>query len=186
MYRLALVKAAFWSERRLTSADIDPETLPLVEKNAQQVLDDKKRAKEKVKGSSRNSNSDGSSSSSISGGGSSNSSKIEATSFVKSRLKRDNQPLVIREHVKLETSSFRYDERPIDSSCQCYTCKTFSRSYLHHLIKADELLYLSLLTIHNVHFMNRMMLDIRSGIKEGRLDEVEDEYIHPSLKVRLD
>ena len=68
---------------------------------------------------------------------------------------------VIREHINVTKAPFRNDPRPIDSNCQCYTCKTFSRAYLHHLFKAKELLGGTLVTIHNVHYMNNLMRDIR-------------------------
>lgn len=67
----------------------------------------------------------------------------------------------VREHVNVMKSSMRDDHRPIDATCECYTCRHYTRSYLHHLYKAKESLGGILVTIHNVHFMNRMMKDIR-------------------------
>jgi hypothetical protein len=67
----------------------------------------------------------------------------------------------VREHVNVMKSSMRDDHRPIDSTCGCYTCRHHTRAYLHHLYKAKEALGGILVTIHNVHFMNRMMKDIR-------------------------
>ncbi|MBP7190026.1 MAG: tRNA-guanine transglycosylase, partial [Rickettsiaceae bacterium] len=61
-------------------------------------------------------------------------------------------------------------------SCNCKCCKTFSRSYLHHLFKAKELLGMQALTIHNVTFMNKLLSDIRFAITSGTLDELEKEY----------
>ena len=63
----------------------------------------------------------------------------------------------IREHISVVKSPMRHDPRPIDSTCRCYTCTNFSRAYLHHLYKADEQLGGTLVTIHNIHFMNRLM-----------------------------
>lgn len=77
------------------------------------------------------------------------------------------------EHVNLRNSRFREDKEPIDKDCPCVTCSTFSRGYLHHLLKAGELLALQALTLHNVTFMNRLLADIRKGIEEDRLEEVE-------------
>jgi queuine tRNA-ribosyltransferase len=88
----------------------------------------------------------------------------------------------IRPHISLPKSPFTEDPRPIDANCQCYTCKNFSRSYLHHLFKTDEILGPMLVTTHNIHFMNAMMKDIRHGIETDTLDEVEKVYVHPSLK----
>lgn len=101
-----------------------------------------------------------------------------------------------REFITLTRSTMREDERPIDETCGCYTCtgrhqsidastasaaalpqgRHYSRSYLHHLFKTDNSLAGTLVTIHNVHFMNRMMSDIRAGIREGRLEEVAEAY----------
>jgi queuine tRNA-ribosyltransferase len=70
-----------------------------------------------------------------------------------------------KEHVNLSNARFRLDTNPIDAACDCYTCRHFSRGYIHHLIKARELLAMQLLTIHNVRFMNRLMERIRSDIR---------------------
>lgn len=87
----------------------------------------------------------------------------------------------IREHTNVCKSRCRHDPRPLDPTCKCYTCTNFSRAYLHHLFKAGEQLAGTLLTIHNVHFMNRLMRDIRVGIKDDTLDEVERYYVHAEL-----
>lgn len=87
-----------------------------------------------------------------------------------------------REHINVSKGRFRLDPRPIDASCGCYCCRGFSRSYLHHLFKTRESLGGMLVTMHNVHFMNKLMEDIRSGIAEDTLDEVEAKYVHPVLR----
>ena len=71
------------------------------------------------------------------------------------------QKQIVREHINVSKSKMRNDPRPIDSTCGCYTCSKFSRSYLHHLFKAKESLGGMLVTIHNIHFMNRLMREIR-------------------------
>jgi queuine tRNA-ribosyltransferase len=82
-----------------------------------------------------------------------------------------------REHINLRNTRFRNDPKPIDSSCVCQTCQTYSRSYIHHLLKAGELLALQALTIHNVHFMNRLLTSIRQAIAEDRLDEEKKRWV---------
>lgn len=82
-----------------------------------------------------------------------------------------------KEHISLHNSRFREDPRPIDESCSCLTCKTFSRSYLHHLFKAHELLSMQALTIHNVTFMNQLMSDIRFSLLNNKLDECEKRWV---------
>jgi len=75
------------------------------------------------------------------------------------------------EHLNLRNRACREDPNPIEPDCPCTTCQTYSRSYLHHLLKAQELLALTLLTIHNVTFMNRLLAAIRLAIAKGRLKE---------------
>ena len=87
-----------------------------------------------------------------------------------------------REHVDVTRAVMKEDSRPIDEDCECYTCRNFSRAYLHHLFRAKESLGGTLVTIHNIHFMNRLMQDIREGVKQDRLDAVEKEYVHENLK----
>lgn len=70
-----------------------------------------------------------------------------------------------RDYVNLKNARFRDDDGPLDPECQCYTCRNFSRSYLHHLIKAGEITATQYLAIHNVAFMNRLMADVRAAIR---------------------
>ncbi len=70
-----------------------------------------------------------------------------------------------RDYVNLKNARFRDDDNPLDPECQCYTCQTLSRSYLHHLVKAGEMTAIQYLAIHNVAFMNRLMTDVRAAIR---------------------
>jgi queuine tRNA-ribosyltransferase len=87
----------------------------------------------------------------------------------------------VREHINVSKARFRWDPRPIDPDCHCYCCSNFSRSYLHHLFKARESLGGTLVSMHNVRFMNTLMADIREGILSDSLDLVEQKYVHPTL-----
>lgn len=78
----------------------------------------------------------------------------------------------VKNHINLWKSCFRTDPRPIDASCPCATCAVYSRAYLHHLLKAKEILALTALTLHNVVFMNRLMDAIRRGIASHSLPAV--------------
>jgi queuine tRNA-ribosyltransferase len=69
--------------------------------------------------------------------------------------------------LKLRNAGYRDDDRPIDMQCACYTCQHFSRSYLHHLQKANEILGAQLNTIHNLHYYLELMEGIRSALKDG-------------------
>lgn len=85
----------------------------------------------------------------------------------------------IKEHIDLSKSRFREDNSVIDSECDCETCKNgITRSYLNFLIKSKSLTYGSMIMIHNVYFMNKLMERIRYGINHDCLDEIEKEYIY--------
>lgn len=82
-----------------------------------------------------------------------------------------------REHLNLRNARFREDAAPIDSTCGCHTCQNFSRSYIHHLLKAGELLGMQSLTTHNVHFMNRLLAAIRSAIANDSLEDERKKWV---------
>ncbi|HEY0633938.1 MAG TPA: tRNA guanosine(34) transglycosylase Tgt [Gammaproteobacteria bacterium] len=71
--------------------------------------------------------------------------------------------------VRIRNAQYQYDTRPIDESCDCYTCQNYSRAYLRHLDRANEMLGARLNTIHNLHVYQQLMRDIRAAIAEGRL-----------------
>ncbi|MCI0457536.1 MAG: tRNA guanosine(34) transglycosylase Tgt [Gemmataceae bacterium] len=71
--------------------------------------------------------------------------------------------------VRLRNARHKRDPGPIESGCACYTCRHFSRAYLHHLFLADEMLGPTLLSLHNVAFYCRLMAEIRQAIGAGRL-----------------
>jgi queuine tRNA-ribosyltransferase len=61
--------------------------------------------------------------------------------------------------------------------CDCYTCRNFSRSYLHHLYRSQELLGIRLLSLHNVAFLLNLMAELRASISAGRFDELYSEWL---------
>ena len=69
-----------------------------------------------------------------------------------------------REHINLRNTCYTYDQRPLEPDCSCSTCHNVTRAYLHYLLKAGETIVHSLLMIHNVTFMNRMMEAIRTTL----------------------
>ena len=78
--------------------------------------------------------------------------------------------------VKIRNSRYAVDTRPVDEECGCYTCKNYSRSYLRHLDKCHEILGSRLNTIHNLHYFQDLMRDIRNSIQENRFDAFADEF----------
>ncbi|MFJ1259134.1 tRNA guanosine(34) transglycosylase Tgt [Cupriavidus sp. CuC1] len=72
--------------------------------------------------------------------------------------------------VKIKNAVHRNDTRPLDESCGCYTCRNFSRSYLHHLHRVGEILGARLNTIHNLHYYLELMGEMREAIEEHRFE----------------
>ena len=81
-----------------------------------------------------------------------------------------------KEFLNLKNSRFAQEDIPIEPECPCYSCRHFTRSYLHYLFRARELLGGQLLTIHNVSFMARLMRCIRESLRKGRFTEARREW----------
>lgn len=88
-------------------------------------------------------------------------------------------------HGKMNLMNARYerDDRPLDEECQCPVCKTYSRAYIRHLLKAKEMLGLRCMVTHNLYFYNKLMEEIRDAIqkrcfqeyKKKKLEQLEEE-----------
>ncbi|WP_434458317.1 tRNA guanosine(34) transglycosylase Tgt [Stutzerimonas urumqiensis] len=78
--------------------------------------------------------------------------------------------------VKIRNASHRRDESPLDPACDCYTCRNFSRAYLHHLDKCGEMLGSMLNTIHNLRHYQRLMAGLREAIQQGKLAAFVDSF----------
>jgi queuine tRNA-ribosyltransferase len=73
--------------------------------------------------------------------------------------------------LRLRNARHQRDPGPLESGCLCYTCRNFSRAYLHHLFAADEMLGPTLLSLHNLAYYLRLMREARDAIREGRFEE---------------
>jgi len=93
------------------------------------------------------------------------------------RLARHNAAFSPEGRLNLMNAVYAADPRPIDANCTCYTCRTFSRAYLHHLISAKEFLAGTLLSIHNVHALIQLVNDIRVSILEGTFEGRMDGWL---------
>jgi queuine tRNA-ribosyltransferase len=71
--------------------------------------------------------------------------------------------------IKIKNAQHRNDPRPLDESCECYTCRNFSRAYLHHLQRIGEILGAQLNTLHNLHYYQALMYEMREAIVAGQL-----------------
>ena len=78
--------------------------------------------------------------------------------------------------IKLRNAQHRDDVRPLDAACACYTCRHFSRAYLHHLQKVNEILGARLNTWHNLYYFFELMRELRSAIEHKRLADFVGEF----------
>tara|TARA_R110001583_G_scaffold47729_3_gene149446 strand:- start:5417 stop:6553 length:1137 start_codon:yes stop_codon:yes gene_type:complete len=78
--------------------------------------------------------------------------------------------------VKIRNAVHKTDIGPLDDKCDCYTCKNYSRSYLHHLDKCNEILGARLNTVHNLRYYQRVMQGLRDAIAEQKLDDFVAEF----------
>jgi len=78
--------------------------------------------------------------------------------------------------IRIRNAKFRNDENPLDATCSCYTCKNFSRAYLHHLDRSKEILGAQLNTMHNLHYYLELMREMREAIEQDRFDEFVNEF----------
>ncbi len=78
--------------------------------------------------------------------------------------------------IKIRNAVHRHDTGPLDANCACYTCENFSRAYLHHLDKCREILGAQLNTLHNLHYYQTLMADIREAIEAHRLDDFAENF----------
>ena len=78
--------------------------------------------------------------------------------------------------IQVKNQNLKLSHEPLDKNCNCFVCKNYERGYLNHLIKADEILGMRLLTYHNLYFLKNLMHDIRQAIKEDRLLDFKNEF----------
>jgi queuine tRNA-ribosyltransferase len=93
------------------------------------------------------------------------------------RIGRNGTVLTSKGKIIIRDAKYAKDPNPIDDACGCYACRNFSRGYIRHLIKANELLALRLASYHNLWFLLDLMGQIRKAISENRLIDFRDEYL---------
>lgn len=92
------------------------------------------------------------------------------------RIARNGTAMTSKGKVVVRNATYERDWSPLDSNCDCYTCKNYTRAYIRHLIKAGEILGARLLTIHNLRFLVRLMENVRKAIEEDRLLEFRETF----------
>lgn len=93
------------------------------------------------------------------------------------RNARNGQALTPEGPLRLRNAAFISDARPLSADCPCLACRDFTRAYLRHLVMAKEILGATLLTLHNLTFMSRLMASIRTAIEEGRFLELKRAFL---------
>ena len=78
--------------------------------------------------------------------------------------------------INLKNEKYKLDEQPIDEQCDCPTCRNFSRAYLRHLFKAEEILALRLAVMHNLYFYNKLTQRIRDALDAGEFEAFREAY----------
>ena len=77
----------------------------------------------------------------------------------------------------IRNAQYARDFTPIEEGCECYACKNYTRAYIHHLIKANEMLGAELLSIHNLYHLINLAEKVKEAIKQDRLLDFRDEYL---------
>lgn len=99
------------------------------------------------------------------------------------RVARHGAALTLDGRINMRNSAHAKDESPLQHGCGCYTCQTFTRAYLRHLVHSKELLGHYLLSLHNIHFLIDHMRHIRQAIFEGRLREYATRFLKRYLQL---
>lgn len=92
------------------------------------------------------------------------------------RNARNGHLFTSRGVVRIRNSVNKNDMSPLDPDCDCYTCKNYTRGYLHHLDRCREVLGARLNTIHNLHFYQKLMSNLRQALEQGKLSQFVDEF----------
>ncbi len=92
------------------------------------------------------------------------------------RIARNGTTMTSQGRLVVRNAKYAKDFGPLDPACTCYTCRTFSRAYIRHLFKCDEILGLRLTTWHNLHFLLELMRNVRKAIQEDRLLDFRDSF----------
>ncbi|MRJ46480.1 tRNA guanosine(34) transglycosylase Tgt [Fundicoccus ignavus] len=92
------------------------------------------------------------------------------------RIARNGTCMTSTGRLVVKNAQYARDFRPIDEHCNCYTCRNYTRAYVRHLIKTDEIFGMRLASIHNVHFLLQLMKDVRENIKNDSLLEFRQDF----------
>lgn len=92
------------------------------------------------------------------------------------RVARNGTAITSQGRVVIRNAAYTEDFSPLDPDCDCYTCRNYSRAYLRHLIRCDEIFGLRLMSLHNLHYLIRLMREIRLAILEDRYAKFQQNF----------
>ena len=92
------------------------------------------------------------------------------------RIARNGTALTSHGKVVVRNATYERDWRNLDEQCDCYTCKNYTRAYIRHLVKTNEILGIRLLSIHNLRFLTRLMERVREEIEKDNLLNFRNEF----------
>ncbi|MGO1822124.1 MAG: tRNA-guanine transglycosylase, partial [Ruoffia tabacinasalis] len=92
------------------------------------------------------------------------------------RIARNGTCMTSNGRLVVKNAQYARDFRPIDENCDCYTCRNYTRAYVRHLIKTDELFGMRLASIHNVYFLLELMRNVRKAIMDDQLLEFREDF----------
>ena len=95
---------------------------------------------------------------------------------IPTRLARNGNLFTWNGRINIKNAKYTRDERPVDDGCECYTCKTFSRAYLRHLLVSHELTSFYLNTLHNMYFYSDLLKKVREAISKGMFEIFYDDF----------
>ena len=98
-------------------------------------------------------------------------------SALPTRVARHGAMFTLDGRRNITNAAYRQHDGPFDLECDCYTCRTFSAAYLHHLFRCEELLAYRLATIHNLRFMVRLMARIRESLADGEFHSFQENFL---------
>ena len=93
------------------------------------------------------------------------------------RVARNGMAMIHTGRMNMKNKQYERDFRPIEESCGCYTCRNYTRAYIRHLYKSEELLVFRLVTIHNLYFLLQFMRDMREAIVQGNFSEFREHFM---------
>ena len=92
------------------------------------------------------------------------------------RLARHGTALTSKGKIVVRNANYERDWGKLDDECDCYTCKNYTRAYIRHLVKTNEILGIRLISLHNLRFLSKLMEDVRQAIEEDRLLEFREDF----------